>query len=221
MSIAEKLLIVAENMQTIKEKINNGSNSSVDLIQYAFGTNLFRATTFPDEITNIDLYLPTQKDLSRVFYYSKANNLQEIKIKGNNDKNAVNIEYAFWGCPAPIIDFSEYNLIPSKLNYAFAYWTVGTEIKGSFDLSQCTTVQGAFSDCLKLAEVRFKEGTIKLSIDFGRCSLLSADSRQSIIDGLADLTGSDKQTISFNSETTNLLTKEQMLTIWNKNWNTE
>lgn len=189
-----------------------------NLIQYANAGNLFRISNFPDDIIEINLYLPTQTDLTRIFYSAKANNLALIKIKGNDNSNAVNMEYGFWACPVPILDFSEYNVIPSKLNYAFAYLTKCVEIKGVFDLSQCTTVQGAFGNCTNLQEIRFKAETIKLSIDFGSCSMLSEESRQSIVEGLADLTGLTPQTLTVNKVVYEQLTDEQKATATNKNW---
>ena len=69
-----------------------------------------------------------------------------------------------------------------------------------------------------LKEVRFAKGCIKLSLSFASCPFLSDETIQSIIDGLADLTGGTMQELDFHSDIVNKLTEEQWLQIYNKNW---
>ena len=75
-----------------------------------------------------------------------------------------------------------------------------------------------FSNCGALVEVRIASNTIKLSISFENCSLLSSDTIQSIIDGLADLTGGTAQTLTLHATVGSKLTDEQKATITAKNW---
>lgn len=75
-----------------------------------------------------------------------------------------------------------------------------------------------FSNCGALVEVRIASNTIKLSISFAKCSLLSTDTIQSIIDGLADLTGGTAQTLTLHATVGAKLTETQKATITAKNW---
>lgn len=89
-------------------------------------------------------------------------------------------------------------------------------IEEPLDISQVTKVnntQNAFA-CDNLREIRFVSGTIKVNIDFSRCSKLSAQSIQSIIDGLATVTTA--QTLTINKGIT--LTDAQKASITAKGW---
>lgn len=107
----------------------------------------------------------------------------------------------------------------SVTNFANAFGCLVAleEIDGTpLDLSSATTITNMFNYNNELKEVRFKTLSILTSIRFTVSSLLSAESVQSIIDGLADLTEADAQTITFHSSI--ILTDEQKATITSKNW---
>lgn len=74
-----------------------------------------------------------------------------------------------------------------------------------------------FQGCNELQEVRFVANSILQSISFPS-SKLSTDTIQSIIDGLADLTGGTTQTFTLHSTVGNKLTDTQKTTITAKNW---
>lgn len=92
------------------------------------------------------------------------------------------------------------------------------EIGGALDLTKATNVTGMFYLCPSLQEVRFVNRCIFLSISFTDCAKLSNESIQSIIDGLADLTGQATQTLTFHADVKAKLTEEQIATITSKNW---
>lgn len=69
-----------------------------------------------------------------------------------------------------------------------------------------------------IEEIRFVKESIKQSISFDNCANLSDLSRQSIIDGLADLTGQTEQTLTVHKTVGEKLTDEQKATITAKNW---
>ncbi len=86
------------------------------------------------------------------------------------------------------------------------------------NLSSATNINNIFSLCSALKEVRFVANTIKLSITFAESDKLSTDTIQSIIDGLADLTGGTAQTLTLHANVGAKLTDEQKATITAKNW---
>lgn len=81
-------------------------------------------------------------------------------------------------------------------------------------VGSATSSKFCFGSCIKLTYIRFVAATIHYSISFAESSLLSAESVQSIIDGLATVTTA--QTITFNRKIT--LTDAQKQTINEKGW---
>jgi hypothetical protein len=89
---------------------------------------------------------------------------------------------------------------------------------GEMDISSATAVNNMFFSCSRLKKIAFVPGCIKISISFESCGALDDASIQSIIDGLADLTGKTAQTITFHPDVGAKLTDVQKATITTKNW---
>ena len=105
------------------------------------------------------------------------------------------------------------NMSQSK-NMGLMFSESGIEvIEEPLDISLVTATSNAFA-CDNLREIRFVPETIKRTLDFRRCSKLSAQSIQSIIDGLATVTAT--QTLKINSAI--ILTDEQKASITSKGW---
>ena len=86
------------------------------------------------------------------------------------------------------------------------------------DLSSATKI-GAFANlCDSLEEIRFAPNSIKVDIRIDYCGKLSDASIQSIVDGLADLTGQTAQTLTLHADVGAKLTEAQKATITAKNW---
>lgn len=106
-----------------------------------------------------------------------------------------------------------------NLNSLFGCLTAVEEIDGiPLDFSSATTIVNPFNYHYSLKEVRFVETSIPLSISFSYSSQLSTETIQSIIDGLADLTGGTAQTLTLHATVGEKLTDEQKATITAKNW---
>ncbi len=86
------------------------------------------------------------------------------------------------------------------------------------NLSSTTNVSNMFGYTNSLVEVRFVPNTISKSIAFSQSANLSTETIQSIIDGLADLTGGTAQTLTLHSTVGGKLTDTQKATITAKNW---
>ncbi len=88
------------------------------------------------------------------------------------------------------------------------------------DFSSATNI-GDFHNCAlgsSLREIRVAPFSIKKNIGFSTDKNLSGESVQSIIDGLADLTGQTAQKVQFHTSVLARLTEEQINTIGAKNW---
>ena len=143
--------------------------------------------------------------------------------------NAVNLERIDFYISNPFTTHNGFFRGTSKLKYVKGVNMSGSidirlmfsgsaieTIEEPMDISQVTKVnntQNAFA-CDNLREIRFVSGTIKVNINFSRCSKLSAESIQSIIDGLATVTTA--QTLTLNS--TIVLTDAQKASITAKGW---
>lgn len=130
----------------------------------------------------------------------------------------------FSNCSAKMIDLTDFKIQFTTCNNMFSLCRQLTEIKGELDLSLCTNVSNMFRDAgretIPLTEVRFKAGTIKLAtnMSLNQADKLSDASIQSIIDGLADLTGSTAQTLMLHATVGAKLTDAQKAAASAKNW---
>ena len=89
-------------------------------------------------------------------------------------------------------------------------------INGEIDFSNVTNLGNILLGCYKLKDITIKPNSLKLSF-FIPSPVLSAESIQSIIDGLA--TVETAQTLTLHADVKAKLTEEQLATITNKNWN--
>lgn len=117
------------------------------------------------------------------------------------------------------LNFSTKNC--TNFQHAFTNQQVVEIVDGTpLDMSAVTvaTRTGAFTTTPALKEVRFVKESIPLNISFAQSANLSTDTIQSIIDGLADLTGGTAQTLTLHATVGAKLTDTQKATITAKNW---
>lgn len=107
---------------------------------------------------------------------------------------------------------------PTKMTRAFYYRTTLREILGALDVSRCTDFSNAFIRCDVLETVQFQPGTINKSISVADSSKLTDESIQSVLDGLADLTGVTAQTLTLHAAVGAKLTDAQKAAASAKNW---
>ena len=207
-------LSMPENMPTEIENIQSGGEDWVNQITtYA---NLFYQRTFPE---GYDLVIKcndfAQPDLSQMCAYTK--NLNSIKIKGNIVNNAT-VNRIFKSSHVKTIDLTEC-IIKSSGNKAqetfFGCYNLHTII-GTIDFSQCSGFVNTYYSCSKLVNVEFLPNNIFYSIQFAQSPLLSDESIQSIINGLA--TVDTAQTLTLHADVKAKLTESQIAQITSKNW---
>ena len=104
----------------------------------------------------------------------------------------------------------------ASLDTVFTYNSNLRVIEPVIPVNNCNIGYG-FAGCTALEEVRFS-GTIAQMAYFANSSNLSAASIQSIVDGLADLTGQTAQTLTLHSAVGAKLTEAQKETVAAKNW---
>ena len=82
-----------------------------------------------------------------------------------------------------VLDLSNFRLSPTQLNWFALQNAKLVSVLGEIDMTNCTSATSAFSGTTALQEIRLKEGTISIALDFKSCTKLSAESYDSIIKG--------------------------------------
>ena len=83
------------------------------------------------------------------------------------------------------------------MNYAFYNCTKLKNIDAEFDMTNTIYVFYAFTGCKSLEEIRIKENTLKVNIDFGVCENLTLESLLSILNSLSP--NAVKKTLTLSS----------------------
>lgn len=218
MNVAEKLNIVSENLPKIFDKgYEKGKAEAVDYVPYLTGQVKFSSDI--SEITD-DIYLDLSNATNLYGAFQKIQlNCSKITVKISN--KCVTFWGAFWGAGNDLLRTIEIIGDTSNVtNFSSTFrdrWLLEC-ILGELDFSSATSCEGWFINTNRIKEIRFKPNTIKISIRFSNLYDLTDESIQSIVGGLADLTGQESQTITFHADVKAKLTDEQITTITSKNW---
>jgi hypothetical protein len=117
------------------------------------------------------------------------------------------------GVVIPSLDYRKANTIQNLFIYSSGIVEIG-----EMEIPNVTAANNAFYGCTGLERISFVPGCIKVSLAFSSCSKLDDASIQSIIDGLADLTGKTAQTLTFHATVGAKLTQAQKDAASAKNW---
>lgn len=217
MSIAEKLTTIVENVPKVYQagydKGKSEGGSVQNLLEYASSVQgMFQSAVFPTDY-ELTINIPNASYVTNVFYLAKG--IKKVILKGNVNSKALNFTSMFRACSdLQEVDFTEFNMTPENIYMIVSQSKKLVSLIGEFDMSKCTNTGYAFGSCPALEEIYFKPETINVSIDFAQSSRLSANSIQSIIDGLATVETTQTLTLHKNI----VLTDEQKATIKSKNF---
>ena len=218
-AIEEKGVEVGEGtIDTYAEKIGEiSSGGGIDYLKYAKAYQFATMEGLPEEV---------------VVNFENATTLQNLIC----NFNVTNVKKLTINCQKPITNMARMIYDGDK---SFEHITINVDTSKCGTFNQCfnrmpnlkiidgppldfsssgTNGASMFYYSPSLEELRIAENSIKVSIGFGHCSLLSDTTIQSIIDGLADLTGGTQQTLTLHSTVGVKLTEEQKATITAKNW---
>lgn len=191
----------------------DGQENTPNPLEYATQLDyMFKNATFP---TDYELTLnipPSLTTMASVFYPSSG--VKKVTIKGGNETNVVSFNSTFRNSEnLETVDMTEFKGKIGNANALFWFNVAIQHILGELDFSECTSFSNAFNTA-NLVTITPKANTIKISVSFGSCLKLSAQSVQAIIDGLATVTTA--QTITFHASI--VLTDEQKAQILSKGW---
>lgn len=163
-------------------------------------------------------HLSVQLDNIKDFCVSYNPRLETLDIYGTTS----NIAF-FYLISNPSLEYIRFfNAFVKNLTYTcYNCVRLKTIYFDNIDFGGVTFFVGSWSSfswqCYSLTTILGSVSNIKVNISF-RDSPLTRDSALVIINGLADLTGSDTQTVTFSSTTKALLTEEDKNLITSKNW---
>lgn len=230
MSIEDKLTTIAENTPKVYNKgYENGKNSVFPIDRYAsmLRFNTFNVFGTRDVVLNLDNILHLNSLIAIT-----ATSAEEIAAYTNNTVEHLTINAINQPKQASDMLKCEDLCADKKLKrVTLNFDTQFSSISGMFynmqalevidgtplDFSKITYSATPFHNLYMLKEVRLK-GVINFNLDMPQCPCLSNESIQSIIDCLADLTGSKAKRLDFHADIVKKLTDEQLTQISNKNW---
>ena len=233
MSIAEKLLTIAENEQSIFNGINTEADliaeiqSIVDNLPTAGDDNGSYDEGYEQGKTDAIENLPggyLKIDPAWTSWLQLFNGRPSMakNLKYSDSANVTIMQSAFQAWTVGAI--GGYATIPSldmrkvtSIHSMFLYSAGIVEI-GEMEIPRVTTTNTAFNGCTALERISFVPNCINVSIGFPSSNLLDDASIQSIIDGLADLTDKTTQTLTLHATVGAKLTEEQKAQVTAKNW---
>lgn len=218
MSVNEKMTAVAD---AIREKTGGTEKLTLDDMPGQIGSIKSYSEGYEqgkvDGVENLPVgYLKVDPNWTDLGYLCRLRPSMVASLKYSDTANGTNFANMFNQCYAvsiPSLDFRK----AKDLNNLFIYSGTIEEI-GEMDIPNVTNFYNAFRNCYGLKRISFVKGCIKCSVSFSSCNLLEDSAIQSIIDGLADLTGQTAQTIGFHTDVLLKLTTVQTDAITAKNW---
>ena len=185
-------------------------------ISGAFQNNTFPAGT--NLVLNVPNLILSVNDGNLNYTFRSTTGLESITLKCTARGVAMHAHGAFSRCSnLKFLDLSEFNTTFGVSTDVFYNCTNLEEIRGEIENTTNNWTLW-FASCVKLREVRFKANSIKGDFTISQSPLLSAESVQSIVDGLADMTGGTSYTLTLHADVKAKLTEEQLATIAAKNW---
>ncbi len=221
MPIAENVLRLKQDFDEVFKAGYAAGSAGVEQdnsLYYAVQLNsVFENAEFPE---NYGLVLRLKKCPTELYRaVALAKNLKSVKIITEDKESPMRFNQTFRECSdLETVDLTECSRKIARADYAFYQASKVQSILGALDLSGCTDASllnfGFFAGALR--DVEIVPGTIKASVRFNSAYLTDA-STESIINGLADLTGGTTQTLTLNGVGAKL-TAEQRARITAKNW---
>ena len=206
-----------------------GQGGGENLLDYARNINgIFNGANFgggKDVVLDVGakaVSAPAVNCLQGVFLYTKG--VKTIKLIYRAPAGSSNFNDTFGNATGDneleLIDISETinRITITAMSGTFRGRRGLKTVLGEIDASAVTGFKNCFNTCSSLETIRFKSGTIKVEISFAECPSFSNDTIQSIIDGLADLTGGTAQTLTLHATVGAKLTDAQKAAASAKNW---
>lgn len=175
---------------------------------------IFNGAVLPE---NFDLVLRVKEITNEPYQtFRYTENLRSVKLIVDNKESTLAFSQTFRECESiEVVDLTETSRKLTKVDYCFYQCPNLISIIGALDLTEVKTDNYAFF-AHSLRDIEIVPNTLRVTMRFVS-SVLTNASIESIINGLADLTGSSTQTLTLNGVGAKL-TEEQRERIRAKNW---
>lgn len=209
MSIAEKSIIIAENVPKVyqagyeKGKADGGGGENIFYYAQTF-QGIFQAIYFPE---NYNAVVKVKKAPNNMNYmFERAYNLKSIKFI-SEERNTANAAAQLTAgiqmtstnlATLETVDFTEFNQDFTYLHSTFYGQAKLHSIFGALDVTRCNEFSNFVKFCYELKNIEFVPNTIFFNISFADSQKLSAESIQSIFDGLATVETARTLTLNAN-----------------------
>lgn len=232
MSISEKASTIASNNATIKTNVQKVYDAGYTAGK-AEGGGLFTYASRPSQLfyevdfggrDEIEIVMPNigNANISEMFAKAKGYNRLTALFAPEVAYNGYRFIQGLSTGGSSIEELTMIDDMKFSRFDGFAQYCINlTTINGRIDLSGCTTtgyLNQCFLSCSALVNVSFMPNSITLNISFANSPNLSNASIDSIIKGLANLKGKERQTVGFHSTVLENLTDDQYEEIEGKNW---
>lgn len=219
MSIADKLTTIAENMQAVYEA--GKAAGGEDLMKYAYTVQFRDMNDFGKSAVVLNL---DKLEIGNEMFFDRKSNTTVKHLTINAPLPLLGAYRMFYVSSGDLalerltlnVDFSK----AASCNAFLFYRNMLKVVDGApIDFSSLpVNARLLIEGCGALEEIRFVPNTIKTPVSILHSPKLSAETIQSIIDALADLTGQAAQAVTFHATVGAKLTDEQKATITAKNW---
>lgn len=196
MSIAEQLARAKADLEAVYAAGKAaGGGGGVDYFQWVTKVEgLFIRAAFPENLTNVTLTIPNCLT-SLTEMIRQTTGLTKLTLDIPTDQSYKATYFAYRNTDIEEIAFPEGIKLTSLTNFV-SQASALVKISGAMDLSESTDNATGFTSCPALVNVEFVPGSITKSISFNASANLSNTSIDSIIAGLANLTGQTTQTLT-------------------------
>ena len=201
----------------------SGGGTGENWLDYVSGMqSMFGGAALP-EIVDITVGSKAPSFTGGASYaFINTTGVKQLKWDIGCNTTGFSMDSCFRNCSAEILELPFLETTPiTTFNRCFQEMSNLREIRtpinasGNPSFNYCFNTYGCAAN---IELVMFVPGTIMASISFGYCGKLNDTSIQSIVDGLADLTGGTAQTLTLNATVGAKLTDAQKTAISAKNW---
>lgn len=185
MTTSEKLIKIAENVQKNVEfgkSQGGGGDAQILLDRMRIGDGQWQSAVFPEGYDFVFDFKTKPNTLNGLLSYTTGVKTATLICEA---EGIVPYNQLVRASIIEVLDLTKFKPTPSEIRYFALGDTSLVSVLGEIDMTNCTKTDLAFNQTTALEEIRFKEGTISIALDFHWSTKLSAESYDSIMQGLS------------------------------------
>lgn len=163
---------------------SHGGIDETQLPQYYMTSiTAWNSAKFPDGYNFKLSVRDVPESMTSIFMYASGVKTVTLTCEGTGTTSWLQV---LRGCTSvEVFDVTNFKVFPTTIRHFANNAKSLVSIIGEIDMSNCTNAGSAFYLAQALKDIRFKEGTISIALDFHWSTKLSAESLHSILMGLS------------------------------------